>query len=103
MTCIEQIRPRKRGRSFRLGRGLARRSASLVFLAAVSCLQPGCTTDYASSDPAFPGDFEARHPIVLVSAPAHMDVYPLRGTLDPRTAANLRSLPSDIVSSARAR
>ena len=90
MTSIEQIRPGRATVLSGWGRGLARRSGSLVFLAAVSCLQPGCTTDYASSDPAFPGDFQARHPIVLVSAPAHMDVYPLRGALDARTATSLR-------------
>jgi pilus assembly protein CpaD len=91
MTSIKRIRP---GRSTILSgwaQGLARRSGSLVFLAAVSCLQPGCTTDYASSDPGFPGDFEARHPIVLVSAPARMDVYPLRGALDARTLTSLRA------------
>ena len=65
--------------------------AAIGLLAAVSFLEPGCVTDYASSDPAFPGDFQARHPIALASAPALMDIYPVGGTLDPRTVANLRS------------
>jgi pilus assembly protein CpaD len=87
MTNIEQLRPERAGWADEL----ARRSASLVFLAAISCVQPGCTTDYASSDPAFPGDFQARHPIALVSAPTRMDVYPVGGALDARTATDLRA------------
>ena len=69
----------------------ARRCAGLGILAAVSCLQSGCVTDYASSDPAFPGDFQTRHEIALASAPTRMDVYPIGGALDARTVANLRS------------
>ncbi len=82
MTSIEQLRPK--------AKPLARRGVSLCLLALACCLQPGCTTDYASSDPAFPGDFQARHPIVLASAPARMNVYPIAGALDARTVANLR-------------
>jgi len=51
----------------------------------------GCGTQYASSDPAFPGDVDARHPIALVSAPTFVEVYPSRGSLDSRTLANLRA------------
>ena len=69
----------------------ARRCAGLGIAAAVSCLQSGCMTDYASSDPAFPGDFQMRHEIALASAPTRMDVYPVGGALDARTTANLRS------------
>ena len=87
MTSIIQLRLRRADRA----NALARRCAGLLFLAAATCLQPGCTTDYASSDPAFPGDFQARHPIDLVSAPAHMDVYPVGGALDARTVASLRA------------
>lgn len=91
MTSIEQL---KRGHAALGGprpNALARRSAGLFLLAAVVCLQAGCMTDYASSDPAFPGDFQARHPIALVSAPTTLDVYPVGGGLDPRTVANLRA------------
>ena len=91
MTSIEQLRPARAAGVSGWASALARRSASLGFLAAVSCLQSGCTTDYASSDPAFPGDFQARHPIVLASAPTRMDVYPIGGALDARTVANLRA------------
>ncbi len=71
--------------------GLARRCACLAILMAASWLQPGCTTDYASPDPAFPGDFQSRHNIVLAAEPTRMDIYPVGGSLDARTAANLRS------------
>ncbi len=91
MTCIEPLILASAAAYSGRASAFARRSASLVFLAAVCCLQPGCATDYASSDPAFPGDFDARHPIVLASAPTHMDVYPLGGTLDARTVASLRA------------
>ena len=91
MTSIEQRRPARAAVLSGRGNALARRSASLGFLAVVSCLQPGCTTDYASSDPAFPGDFQMRHPITLASAPTRLDVYPVGGALDARTVANLRA------------
>ncbi len=52
----------------------------------------GCGAQYASTDPAFPGDFEARHPIALVSAPTTVEVFPSSGgTLDRRTLANLKA------------
>lgn len=51
----------------------------------------GCGTHYASSEPGFPGDFEARHPIALVSAPTMVEVFPTGRTLDARTVANLRA------------
>jgi pilus assembly protein CpaD len=57
---------------------------------AVSALT-GCGVDYASSDPAFPGDFQARHPIVLATAPTTLEVYPVGGALDTRTRADLRA------------
>ncbi len=91
MTSIGHLRPARAAIPSAWANALARRSAALSFLAAVSCLQSGCMTDYASSDPAFPGDFQARHPIVLASAPTRMDVYPTGGALDGRTVANLRS------------
>ncbi len=46
---------------------------------------------YASSDPVFPGNFEQRHPIALISAPTTVDVFPAHGQLDGRTFANLRA------------
>ncbi len=74
MTGIEQFNNARAAVLSGWANALAKRSASLGLLAAVSCLQPGCTTDYASSDPGFPGDFQMRHPIVLTAAPTRMDV-----------------------------
>ncbi|HXZ17358.1 MAG TPA: CpaD family pilus assembly lipoprotein, partial [Roseiarcus sp.] len=51
----------------------------------------GCGAHYASSDPAFPGDAAARHPIALGPAPTSIDVYPAHGAIDARTVANLRA------------
>ena len=91
MTIIEQFRAARADVLSTCAKPLARRCAALGVLTAVSCLQPGCTTNYASSDPAFPGDYQARHPIALVSAPTQMDVFPVGGALDARTVASLRS------------
>jgi pilus assembly protein CpaD len=90
MTGIKQLRPRRAVLSV-WAKALGTRGVSLCLLALACCLQPGCTTDYASSDPEFPGDFQARHPIVVAPAPARMNVYPLAGALDARTVANLRA------------
>ncbi len=70
---------------------ITRRCAGVGMLAALACLQSGCMTDYASSEPAFPGDFQTRHAIALATAPSRLDVYPIGGALDARTVANLRS------------
>ena len=91
MTGIEPLKSAREAQVSAWANALAIRGASLGFLALVYCLQPGCTTDYASSDPAFPGDFQARHPIVLASAPTRLDVYPVAGALDARTIGNLRA------------
>ena len=72
-------------------RARAKRGVGLGFAAALACSLSGCGADYASSDPAFPGDFEARHPIALASAPTSLEVFPVGGTLDARTIANLRA------------
>jgi pilus assembly protein CpaD len=66
------------------------KTAALGFMLCVAGALAGCGTDYASSDPAFPGDIEARHPIALVSAPTSLDIYPNGGRLDARTLANLK-------------
>ncbi len=91
MTSIEQLRSAGAALLSGWANASAGRTALLGFVALVSCLQAGCTTDYASSDPVFPGDFQARHPIALASAPTRMDVYPIGGALDARTVANLRA------------
>ena len=91
MTSIEQLLPARAAVLSGRANAFARRSAGLVLLAAACCLQSGCMSDYASSDPAFPGDFQARHPITLASAPTRMDVYPEGGALDARTLANLHA------------
>jgi pilus assembly protein CpaD len=51
----------------------------------------GCGTQYASSDPVFPGSFEQRHPIVVAAAPTSVDLYPVGGRLDARSRANVRA------------
>ena len=65
--------------------------ASLAVVLALAATLAACGAQYASSDPAFPGDFEARHPIALVSGPATVDVFPAHGRLDGRTLANLKA------------
>ena len=60
-------------------------------LAAAACALSGCGTQYASSDPAFPGDFQERHPIVVAAAPTSIDLYPVGGRLDARSTANIRA------------
>jgi pilus assembly protein CpaD len=58
--------------------------------AAASALS-GCGVQYASSDPAFPGDFQERHPIVVAAAPTSIALYPVGGRLDERSLANIRA------------
>jgi pilus assembly protein CpaD len=60
-------------------------------LAAAASALGGCGTQYASSDPAFPGDFTERHPIVVAAAPTSLDLYPVGGRLDERSTANIRA------------
>ena len=91
MTSIKKFRAVRAAFLSLQMNGLGRRIVAVGLLAAISCLEPGCAADYASSDPAFPGDFQARHPIALASAPTLMDIYPVGGALDPRSVANLRS------------
>ena len=67
------------------------RLLSLGLAAAAASALGGCGAPYASSDPAFPGSFEQRHPIVLAAAPDQLDVYPVGGRLDARSAANVRA------------
>jgi pilus assembly protein CpaD len=67
----------------------AARSLSLGFVAAAAL--SGCGVDYASTAPAFPGDFQERHPIVLASAPTSIDVFAVGGSLDTRSTENIRA------------
>jgi pilus assembly protein CpaD len=91
MTSFERLRAASAAAFSHWEKALLRRSASLGLLAVACCLQSGCMTDYASSDPAYPGDFQMRHPIVLASAPTRIDVYPVGGALDARTVTSLRA------------
>jgi pilus assembly protein CpaD len=61
----------------------------LALAAACASALAGCGTQYASSDPAFPGDFQERHPIVLAAAPTSIEVYPVGGVLDARSRADI--------------
>lgn len=73
-------------------RSFAARALGLGFAAASACSLSACGgVDYASSDPAFPGDFAERHPIVIASAPARLDIYPVGGALDQRSRDNIRA------------
>jgi pilus assembly protein CpaD len=72
-------------------RKLVKRLLAVGLAGAAACALAGCGVDYASSDPGFPGDFEARHPIQLASAPTSLDVYPAHGALDAISIANLRA------------
>jgi pilus assembly protein CpaD len=71
--------------------GRGRTGLALGAAAAFALLLSACGTDYASSDPAFPGDVEARHPIVVATAPTILDVYPIGSALDARSVAELRA------------
>ncbi len=63
----------------------------LTLVAAAASALSGCGVQYASSDPAFPGDFQERHPIVVAAAPTSVDLYPVGGALDERSIANIRA------------
>jgi pilus assembly protein CpaD len=63
----------------------------LTVAATAGAALSGCGAPYASSDPAFPGSFEQRHPIVVAAAPTSVDVYPVGGRLDARSMANIRA------------
>ncbi len=63
----------------------------LCLAAAAASALSGCGVPYASSDPAFPGSFEERHPIVVAAAPTSVDLYPVGGALDERSRANIRA------------
>ena len=69
----------------------AARVLSLGFAAAAAAALSGCGVDYASSAPAFPGDFQERHPIVVASAPTSLDIFAVGGALDARSIANIRA------------
>jgi len=80
MAASPQARPMFAGRLLRL-----------ALAAAASSALAGCGAQYASSDPAFPGDFTQRHPIVVAAAPTSIDLYPVGGRLDDRSRANIRA------------
>jgi pilus assembly protein CpaD len=67
------------------------RLLSLALAVTAAFALGGCGTQYASSDPAFPGGFEQRHPIVVAAAPTSIDLYPVGGRVDARSAANIRA------------
>jgi pilus assembly protein CpaD len=68
----------------------AAQAVRLGLAAAFASALGGCGAQYASSDPAFPGNFEQRHPIVVAAAPTSVDLYPVGGRLDDRSRANIR-------------
>jgi pilus assembly protein CpaD len=70
---------------------LAARALGLGLAAAAACGLGGCGTNYASSEPAFPGDYRDRHPIVVASAPTSLEIFAVGGGLDARSVANIRA------------
>ena len=59
---------------------------------------------YASSDPAFPGSFEQRHPIVVAAAPTSVDLYPGRRQRSTSVRGRMSApLQSAIAATAQAR
>ncbi len=86
------ILPHKGEGMRRLTNGFLNRNLASALALSLATALAGCGgAQYASSDPAFPGDFAERHPIVLVSAPTTVDVFPVGGAIDPRAVANLRA------------
>lgn len=76
----------------RLTNGFLNRNLASALALSLATALAGCGgAQYASSDPAFPGDFAERHPIALVSAPTTVDVFPVGGAIDPRAVASLRA------------
>jgi pilus assembly protein CpaD len=67
------------------------RVLSLGFAAAAAVALNGCGVNYASTAPAFPGDFQERHPIVVASAPTSLEIFAAHGALDARSIENIRA------------
>src|ERR1700729_1890236 len=81
MAALPDARPLSKAQGLRLS-----------LAAAAAAALAGCGgVPYASSDPAFPGSFEQRHPIVVAVAPTSVDLYPVGGRLDGRSRANVRA------------
>jgi pilus assembly protein CpaD len=71
--------------------GFAAQLSSLSLAAAAAVVLGGCGANYASSDPAFPGDFRDRHPIVVASSPTNLEILAVGGALDARSVENIRA------------
>jgi pilus assembly protein CpaD len=80
MAALPDARPLAKAQGLRLS-----------LAAAAAAALAGCGVPYASSDPAFPGSFQERHPIVVAAAPTSVDLYPVGGRLDERTRGNVRT------------
>src|SRR6202789_2654375 len=81
MVALPDARPLSKAHGLRLS-----------LAAAAAAALAGCGgVPYTSSDPAFPGSFEQRHPIVVAAAPTSVDLYPVGGRLDARSRANVRA------------
>ena len=72
-------------------RAFAARVLSLGFVVAAAAALSGCGAQYASSEPAFPGDFQERHPIVVASGPTSLEIFAVGGALDARSTENIRA------------
>ena len=69
----------------------AARLAGLLLAAASAATLSGCGVNYASSDPVIGSDYHDRHPIVLAEAPTSVEIYPVGGSLDAQSVAELRA------------
>jgi pilus assembly protein CpaD len=77
--------------SLLLRRSPARRLGFAALVVAATALLAGCGVNYASNDSVQPGDYHARHPIVLAEAPTALDVYPTGGAIDQQSIENIRA------------
>ena len=66
-------------------------AARLLSLGFAAAALSGCGVDYASTAPAFPGDFQERHPIIVASAPTSLEIFAVGGALDARSIENIRA------------
>lgn len=67
---------------------LSMRAASAALVLTFAWSLSACV-QYASSDPGLSADPAVRHPIVLASAPATLDVYPVGGRLDAHSRSEI--------------
>jgi pilus assembly protein CpaD len=64
---------------------------AICFAAAAMISLAGCTTDSLATGPMSIDDYHDRHPILLISAPTTLDVFPVgEGKLDPGSVDDIK-------------